>query len=45
MFERTTFCGRMCMGYTELLGGVLVKIFYQIDSVCSIFYVSDFILQ
>ena len=34
-----------CAWDTEPPGGVLAKIFYQIDSVCSTFYVSDFILQ
>ena len=37
MFESTVFCGRMCLGHTEPPGGVLAKIFYQIDSVCSTF--------
>ena len=37
MFECAVFCGRMCVGHTEPPGGVLAKIFYQLDSVCSTF--------
>ena len=38
MFECAAFCGRICVGHTEPPGGVWVKIFYQIDSVCSTFF-------
>ena len=31
------FCGRICVGHTEPPGGVLAKIFYQMDSVRSTF--------
>ena len=37
MFECTAFCGRMSVEHIEPPGGVLAKIFYQTDSVCSTF--------
>lgn len=45
MFECAVFCARICLGDIESPSGFLAKIFYQTDSVCSAFYVFDFILQ
>ena len=38
VFECAAFCSRICVGHTERPDGVLAKIFHQIDSVCSVFF-------
>lgn len=45
MFECAVFCARICLRDIESPSGFWAKIFYQTDSVCSAFYVFDFILQ
>ena len=45
MFECTAFCGRIYLGYIRPSASVLAKIFYQINSIRSNLFVSDFILQ